>query len=761
MTRSRLLELRQLCAGRIKRGEDPFASGNSGYVVPGLRHNIAKSPIPLAFGSVDDYLRTMQTHIDAEYAAGLRKGGEDCVRSPHGGWKQWRLLSQQGRESVVAVLQAEAWLEEPWVLHAIEVEGLARQCLGLTSGTAQSKDPPCPDAVRPLLREGEGYLILRGPEMMTQACGRLRSLGFVGSYMLAYESAQLLRVGLQAGNLTPEHLALLNQVAAPGSPGRSLRLDRSRLLSPQLVDSLPPDTANASQREAIRSVQDGLSIIHGPPGTGKSTTILYLIQARTPPSAKVLVTCTRNQAINAVAEKLASVEGGIIAFGNERCLREAAKRYTLSRRVEADPCIMLVDASIREWESKSEQARDSRRAMSEHGLRSWVASWGAQARKHIKRHRLLFVSAGGLKTINDLMDSLCKGVMTFGDQAAWLDSRVALLTHCKHDMLVPVRRRILREARVYICTIDSTPRLMRELEEEQSGAAVTTSVVVGARPSVEIDTVIVDEAGCVLESAMPVLLRWAPANLVLIGDHLQLAPYTSRDQYQQAGARNDARSLMQRAVEAGCEAPMLDTQYRMHTTICQPVSQLFYGGRVLTGPGISAKRSSFGFSCGEGGAARWLDCRGPEVALEGAGYKNPSEAELVVKTLGRLFEGTRKGEQREGMTVFIITFYNAQRRELESRLEKRFGDKWSERVTLVTVDSVQGSEADVVILSPVRSQSKHQHLGAFMRDIRRLCVAFSRARELSLVVGNAAEMSAKGGAVWKALVTAYTRVERV
>lgn len=44
--------------------------------------------------------------------------------------------------------------------------------------------------------------------------------------------------------------------------------------------------------------------------------------------------------------------------------------------------------------------------------------------------------------------------------------------------------------------------------------------------SVKLDTVIVDEAGCVLEPAIPVLLRWKPNNLILIGDHLQLPPYT-------------------------------------------------------------------------------------------------------------------------------------------------------------------------------------------------------------------------------------------
>jgi hypothetical protein len=41
----------------------------------------------------------------------------------------------------------------------------------------------------------------------------------------------------------------------------------------------------------------------------------------------------------------------------------------------------------------------------------------------------------------------------------------------------------------------------------------------------DIDTVIMDEAGCVAEMAMPVLIKLSPANLVLVGDHLQLPAF--------------------------------------------------------------------------------------------------------------------------------------------------------------------------------------------------------------------------------------------
>lgn len=74
-----------------------------------------------------------------------------------------------------------------------------------------------------------------------------------------------------------------------------------------------------------------------------------------------------------------------------------------------------------------------------------------------------------------------------------------------------------------------------------------------------LDTVIVDEAGCVLESAVPMLLSLHPANLELIGDHLQLQAFTALVD----PPRNHCRSLLERAVNAGVHATMLREQYRM------------------------------------------------------------------------------------------------------------------------------------------------------------------------------------------------------
>ena len=61
---------------------------------------------------------------------------------------------------------------------------------------------------------------------------------------------------------------------------------------------------NEDQARAVKSLRNRVELIHGPPGTGKSTTIFHVLSARMPAGAASVVTCVTNQAINAVAEKL-------------------------------------------------------------------------------------------------------------------------------------------------------------------------------------------------------------------------------------------------------------------------------------------------------------------------------------------------------------------------------------------------------------------------------------------------------------------------
>jgi hypothetical protein len=121
-------------------------------------------------------------------------------------------------------------------------------------------------------------------------------------------------------------------------------------------------------------------------------------------------------------------------------------------------------------------------------------------------------------------------------------------------------------------------------------------------------------------------------------------------------------------------------------------------------------------------------------------FRNAREADAVVAAVA-----AASYHSEPGTKVAVITPYAGQREAIRARLDARMGDD-ARRVRVGTVDGFQGQEADVVVLSCVRTEA----LG-FLRDERRLCVALTRARRALLIVGSASLLGAREGA-WKALV---------
>lgn len=131
------------------------------------------------------------------------------------------------------------------------------------------------------------------------------------------------------------------------------------------------------------------------------------------------------------------------------------------------------------------------------------------------------------------------------------------------------RYRILTKTMVFISTIDSAQSSLRRLTEDITETALLLSSkhVKVKPPRVTLDTAIMDEAACVMETAVPVLLFLGITNLTLVGDHNQLRPFSHIRESQ--GVKNHSRSLMERAIDAGVKPQFLDTQYRMHPRISE------------------------------------------------------------------------------------------------------------------------------------------------------------------------------------------------
>lgn len=222
------------------------------------------------------------------------------------------------------------------------------------------------------------------------------------------------------------------------------------------------------------------------------------------------------------------------------------------------------------------------------------------------------------------------------------------------------------------------------------------------------------------------------SRVILAGDHCQLPPTVKSIAAMKAGL---GKTLMERIVETHPEVvTLLTVQYRMHEDIMRFSSNYFYGGRVEAAPEVRF-RGILDLDV----PMEWIE--GPTLdsgseEFIGESFVNKAEAVLTLDTLEHYFE--RIGKERlldERIDVGVISPYRAQVQLLRRLLMKREGLKpFRRQISINTVDGFQGQERDIIVISLVRSNDDGQ-IG-FLRDLRRMNVAITRARMKVIILGN-------------------------
>lgn len=248
------------------------------------------------------------------------------------------------------------------------------------------------------------------------------------------------------------------------------------------------------------------------------------------------------------------------------------------------------------------------------------------------------------------------------------------------------------------------------------------------------DALIIDEAAQAVELSTLVPLRERVARVVLVGDPKQL-PATVKSVVA-ARARYD-RSLFERIADSGVAPSMLRVQYRMHPFLREFPSKRFYNGLLTDGPSVMERVQR---TCSRVYAST---CFQPfllydlpnsrEEEVNGSKW-NRGEAQFCVQLCETMFSLCADVRMHKWSVGFVSPYreqVNAIRREL-ARSSSPFSSTLSVEVN--TVDGFQGREKDVIIFSCVRS-SQRGGIG-FLRDIRRLNVAITRARFCLFVVGD-------------------------
>jgi predicted DNA helicase len=272
-----------------------------------------------------------------------------------------------------------------------------------------------------------------------------------------------------------------------------------------------------------------------------------------------------------------------------------------------------------------------------------------------------------------------------------------------------------------------------------AAAKVVCVTAVGADPGLlqglAFDRVVLDEATQAVDPwALAALLCADKA--VLAGDPCQLPPTVVDPTAAQSGL---ASSLFERmAVEHGAELlQLLTVQYRMHSALMAFPSQSMYGGKLVAAEGVGQhdlRQISVADDPARPGPLIFLDTAGKgyseERSEDDPSTKNPGQAERVALEVRRLL-----ARGLAASDIGVITPYDAQVRVLRELLR----DVRDAGLDIASVDGFQGREKEAIIVDLVRCNERGE-LG-FLRDVRRMNVALTRAKRFLMVVGDSGTLA--------------------
>ena len=560
----------------------------------------------------------------------------------------------------------------------------------------------------------------------------MHSFGYIGDFI---------RSSIACAAQIDKPQRILNAIANP-------QLRRAAVFTSRPLSAAVPH--NEEQLETMRGLRYEIEGIQGPPGTGKSTTIFHIIHSFLPADEVVLATCVQNKAIESIVEKLETTIETVpfLVIGNVARLGSSSQAFLLDPQVLRDSEVLSMQAEILRLTTIH---RLQKATVNAH-LNRFISTerpWRTERLAERLRQPELANLKGSPSTTKEMIEARQEVREDF--EAHWLSrdpwrllwkswvklkygrlakemketsKRFVAMESSLVAKKIEVRERLIAQARVVLCTTQTAPSL--------SPLALPEHMEEYAPLVAKIKTAILDEAGTVPESKLPMLASLNLDRLISIGDQQQLRPFTHINSNGGAELQGFFERLASNFV-----LPMLTMQYRMHFDICAFVSGAFYANKLITPRETQEQRQASGSPNG----MYWLDYALSEGMEEPSKTSkiNKHEASLVVQVIKNLVQRGLRFGAKGGKRLMIITFYKPQKRIIEEELSR---DEICSAIlpldTVVTVDSSQGSEADVVLLSCVRA-NRERAIG-FVSNPNRMCVGTSRSKELFIVIGNSSTM---------------------
>ena len=487
-------------------------------------------------------------------------------------------------------------------------------------------------------------------------------------------------------------------------PGFAAAQTPQILPTPPTLPTSPTSTANgsrytnpklnASQHMAVERIlsAEDLAIVHGPPGTGKTTTLVQAIRALIErDQQQVLVVAPSNTAVDLLSEKLSDEGLHVLRVGNPARVSERLMSLTLDAKVMEHP-------RMKEMKKLKKQAAEYRNM-----AHKYKRNFGKAERD--QRKALFDEARNIMKEVENTESYIIRDLV----------SRAQVIT----ATLVGSNHYTVRNAKYGTVVID------------EAGQALEPACWI---PILKAEKVVLAGDHCQLSPTVKSGAGGAGNGGAGSGGFGAGGANTGG-----ANAGGLHTTLLEKCTALYPEAVvLLEEQYRMNELIMGYSSAVFYGDRLRAHASVAGH-----VLFAEDRPLAFVDTAGCgfDEKLEGTSTTNPEEAALLFRHLtGVVQELGTHYQPADFPTIAVISPYKQQVEVLkEQLLHVPVLAPYLEKITVNTIDSFQGQERDVVYISMTRSNTENQ-IG-FLSDVRRMNVAMTRARKKLVVVGDSATLS--------------------
>ena len=407
---------------------------------------------------------------------------------------------------------------------------------------------------------------------------------------------------------------------------------------------------NQSQQQAVAAItqNEKITIVHGPPGTGKTTTLVEAIVQLVKAGEKILVSAPSNTAVDNIAKGLIAQSLQVLRVGNTSKVDETIFQHTPEGKLNNSKQLK----EIKHLKIRAEEFRKI--------ALKYKRSFGKAERE---QRNLLF------KEVKDIRTEI-KKLQAYNEEKLYTEAEVILGT--------PVG---LYDAKIN---------------------------------HLSFHTLLIDEAGQCIEPLAWTIFPLAK-KYVLAGDHFQLPPTVLSNEAARLGLN---KSILEISIATADSIFLLNTQYRMREAIAGFSSNYFYNSLLQTAAHLTNNNTHITFidTAGSG----YNEVHGSD----GSSLQNEGELQIVQKLL--------ETEALDLLHTAFISPYAGQVAAAKELLPKQ--------IRISTIDSFQGQEKEIIILSLVRSNDDGE-IG-FLKDYRRMNVAITRAKEQLFVIGDSATIGA-------------------